>query len=159
MQLWKDVRDGWSLAPNFSHWCSCIFISYLYKQASRLLCWAVNGWSIQLKRSKVSEMVRDKPWLCLRCFQIEAGKTTQKDHAGRGVTEIQRGTWRLFTQGHPSEPWKKITAYIIRNVIFRKTHTLHMGVGIFWWPYLFRIDLMQEYSIWRSSGKELCITE
>ena len=93
--------------PKFFHWCSCIFISYLYKQASRLLCWAVNGWSIQLKRSKVSVMVRDKPWLCLRCFQIEAGKTTQKDHAGRGVTEIQRDTWRLFTQGHPSEPWKE----------------------------------------------------
>ena len=38
--------------------------------------------------------------------------TTQKDHAGRGVTEIQWETWRLFTLGHPSEPWKKIIAYI-----------------------------------------------
>ena len=125
------------------------------KQASRLLWWAVKGRRLQLKWSEVLVMVGDKLWLCLRCFHILTGTTTQKDHAG--VSQKFNGTPGGYSHEDTQVDLERKSLLILRNVIFSKTHTLYLE--IFWWPYLFRIDHMQEYSIWRSSGKELCITE
>ena len=151
MERWKD---GWSLAPNFSIDVHA-FSFHIYtnrpavSSAEQLTVGAHNSngqkyqWWSGINRGCAA--FTSKP-------AEQRKKTTQA-----GVSQKYKGTPGGYSHKDTQVNFERKSLPILRNVIFRKTHTFYLG--IFWWPNLFRIDLMQEYSIWRSSGKELCITE